>query len=235
MYVIESFFITGTFLIANEPSRNNTRSLMNEQQEKIHPKAYIKGHEVTKRLKEVTNCHTILELSSLLNVSSSTISTWHQRELTPYEVIIRVHLHTGASLEYLLLGKGEPYPEKNYQNEPNRVKKNEKVVNVEHFQLVNGELFSCKRLSFDHDYLHRLGISQPLSIESRNTTYMVDKSVTQVVSGIYLIDMDGFFSLNKIQRLPGSRFSINVLGSPLQIHEDDIRVIGKVMLEMNRK
>ncbi|CAM3876944.1 Bacteriophage CI repressor helix-turn-helix domain protein [Vibrio aerogenes CECT 7868] len=208
---------------------------MNEQQDKIHPKAYIKGHDVTKRLKEVTNCHTILELSSLLNISSSTISTWHQRELTPYEVILRVHLHTGAALEYLLLGKGEPYPEKSSQYEQNMDIKNKKIANIEHFQLINGELFRCKRLIFDHDYLYKLEVTQPLSIEYRNTIYVIDRSVTQIVAGMYLIDMEDFYSLNTIQRLPGRRCSIDVLGSTLQIHEDDIKVIGKVILEINKK
>ena len=57
----------------------------------------------------------------------------------------------------------------------------------------------------------------------------------QAVSGIYLVDMDDLLSLNDIQGLSGKKLAISVNGSTLTVEEDDVRVVGRVALVMEKK
>ncbi|MFA0677226.1 transcriptional regulator, partial [Vibrio sp. 10N.222.51.A6] len=55
------------------------------------------------------------------------------------------------------------------------------------------------------------------------------------VSGTYLVDMDGLLSLNDIQRLPGKKLAISFNGSTLTVEEDEVRVVGRVALVMEKR
>ncbi len=57
----------------------------------------------------------------------------------------------------------------------------------------------------------------------------------QAASSIYLADMDGLLSLNDIQDLPGKKLAISFNGSTLTVEEDDVRVVGRVALVMEKK
>nr|PMI49647.1 bacteriocin [Vibrio splendidus] len=74
-----------------------------------------------------------------------------------------------------------------------------------------------------------------MGIEHDGTTFIVDKEVHQAVSGTYLVDMDGLLSLNDIQRLPGKKLAISFNGSTLTVEEDEVRVVGRVALMMEKK
>ena len=74
-----------------------------------------------------------------------------------------------------------------------------------------------------------------MGIEHDGTTFIVDKEVHKAVSGTYLVDMDGLLSLNDIQRLPGKKLAISFNGSTLTVEEDEVRVVGRVALVMEKK
>lgn len=74
-----------------------------------------------------------------------------------------------------------------------------------------------------------------MGIEHDGTTFIVDKEVHQAVSGTYLVDMDGLLSLNDIQRLPGKKLAISFNGSTLTVEKDEVRVVGRVALVMEKK
>lgn len=71
--------------------------------------------------------------------------------------------------------------------------------------------------------------------EHNETRFIVDKEVHQTVRGTYLVDMDGLLSLNDIQRLPGKKLAISFNGSTLTVEEDEVRVVGKVSLVMEKR
>jgi phage repressor protein C with HTH and peptisase S24 domain len=74
-----------------------------------------------------------------------------------------------------------------------------------------------------------------MGIEHDGTTFIVDKEVHQAVSGTYLVDMDGLLSLYCIQRLPSKKLAISFNGSTLTVEEDEVRVVGRVALVMEKK
>ncbi|CDU15634.1 conserved hypothetical protein [Vibrio coralliirubri] len=74
-----------------------------------------------------------------------------------------------------------------------------------------------------------------MGIKHDGATFNVDKEVQQAVIGADLVDMDDLLSLNDIQRLPGKKLAISVKGLSLTVEKDEVRVVGRVALVMEKK
>ena len=68
----------------------------------------------------------------------------------------------------------------------------------------------------DKALLDELGVTNVMAIKDGTTTFLLNKESRQAVSGMYLVDMDG---LN---------------GSTLTVEEDEVRVVGRVALIMEK-
>lgn len=60
------------------------------------------GKVFVNRLVHLFGLRSKVELSELIGVSTGSIATWQTRKMLPYELVIRIHLATGVSVEYLL-------------------------------------------------------------------------------------------------------------------------------------
>ncbi|MDF2183500.1 phage repressor protein CI [Grimontia hollisae] len=193
---------------------------------KIPPFEYLKGKEIVDKLKEVSNVDIDLQLADVFGVPKGTIGTWKQRDLTPYELIIRACLAHGVSLEYLALGKGEPFPE-------GSAKSLTEVLQAK--KLENGKLEDLEPISFDKSLLPAsLTRENCIAFFTESTTYFVNMSDNEPNSGDYVVDIDGVISINKLQRLPGGKVSIQFDGSPVVVESKDLKVIGRVALRLVR-
>ena len=65
------------------------------------------GKVLVDRLLHLFNLRNKVELSEIIGVSTGSIATWQTRSTVPYELLIRIHLATGVSMEYLLFDKAE--------------------------------------------------------------------------------------------------------------------------------
>lgn len=65
-----------------------------------------KSQDVLARLKQITGTKTDASLSSALNISPQTLSSWKGRDSTPYSICIDIAETRGISLDWLLLGEG---------------------------------------------------------------------------------------------------------------------------------
>lgn len=74
-------------------------------QAKMKPFDYLSGKEFTKKLNNVTRYNTYLKLTDIYGIP---ITTWHSHNRTTFELIVRTHFATGASVKYMALGEGEP-------------------------------------------------------------------------------------------------------------------------------
>jgi hypothetical protein len=140
-----------------------------------------------------------------------------------------------VSLKWLLLDEGEPFPEQNAQDHISKKNEAKTLFDLDYFTLTNGKLVKNETLAFDKSYLDKLGVLNVMGIDHDGTTFIVDKEVHQAVSGTYLVDMDGLLSLNDIQRLPGKKLAISFNGSTLTVEEDEVRVVGRVALVMEKR
>lgn len=193
---------------------------------KVPPFEYLKGRDFTQKLKEVTNCATFDLVADHYGVPKSTFFTWHTHNRTGFELIVREHLASGASVRYLALGEGKPFDNKASAGEELRLNK-----------LNGGALEDSGTMSLDHATLERFGLKPDMTqvVEDDAGLYYVDKESTDPISGDYLIDVDGRLSINYLQRLPGKKLAIAFGASTIEVSEDDIKVLGRVAMEMKKK
>ncbi|QFT35951.1 MULTISPECIES: phage repressor protein CI [unclassified Vibrio] len=208
---------------------------MPTNQEEISAFAYLSGKDFVQRLIQVTESKSQRVLSEKLGVPTSTISTWVKRGLTPHEIAVRAHLHTGVSLKWLLLGEGEAFPNRSSHKHDSESVQTKFLFDVDCYKILNGELIESRTLTFDKSLLDDLSVVNAIAIREGDLTSIIDKGVHQAVSGTYLVDMDGLLSLNEIQRLPGKKLAISFNGSTLTVEEDEVKVVGRVVLVVGKK
>ncbi|NAX49111.1 hypothetical protein CAG70_19155 [Photobacterium halotolerans] len=197
---------------------------MSSHQEKIEPLSYEGGKNVTSRLVEALHLSEYKELTEVLGVGKGTISTWHQREQTPFEIAVRVHLTTGVSLRWLLLGEGEMY------EQAAAPKEKLQVMQVPLFSLKDGEFTPQKAMTLDSRFINTLPeFDRLIVVQQANQLVYIDANKTKPVSGVYLIRIDGDVSINSLQKLLGNKVAIEFSNSTVQLDERDIEVLGKVV------
>ena len=202
---------------------------MSTAQEKISPFEYSGGRKFTSRLLNVTGVDNLVELSDLLNVPRTTISTWHRRDMTAYEVVVRICLATGASLKYVVLGEGEPFD--------TDVKPVDTSIPLTKEVLQDGEITKSNVIKFDGVLLNSYNLNQDTVrlIEHDSELMMVDTNKANPTSGRYLINIDGSISINHLQRLPGKKLAMSFGESTIEVSDDDINVIGRIVMTMEKE
>ncbi|WP_104215395.1 phage repressor protein CI [Vibrio splendidus] len=195
---------------------------------KVPPFDYISGREFTEKLKNVTECKTYGLLADYYGIPQSTFSTWHTHNRTGWELIVRTHLATGASIRYMALGEGEPFQNNEIVTPTNSI---EKLV------IVNGKLEKVGTVEIGLSTLNDFGLVQHslIVIEQDGCHLYINKAESQPASGDYLIDIDGVLSINYLQRLPGKKLAIAFGASTIEVSEEDIKVLGRVAIEMRKK
>ena len=199
---------------------------MSRIEAKVPPFEYLKGREFTEKLKEVTGCKTYELMSDYYGIPSSTFSTWHHHDRTGFELIVREHLKSGASVRYLALGEGEPFDNKQAPTDSI-------AVNI----IANGKLEERDLLSIDSTTLGSYGLeaNKTIVIDLDGQRVFINTGETHPTSGRYLIEIDGSHSVNQIQRLPGKKLAISFGNSTLDVSQDDIHVLGRVTMSMNKE
>lgn len=202
---------------------------MTMDQEKIPPFDYSGGRNFTSRLLNVTGADNLVVLSDMIGVPRTTISTWHRRDMTAYEVAVRICLATGASLKYVVLGEGEPF---------DTVEKNiDTSIPLTKEVLRDGEITIDGVIKFDSVLLNNYNLNKETVrlVEYDSELMMVDISKNHPTSGRYLIDIDGSISINYLQRLPGKKLAMSFGDSSVEIAQEDIKVIGRVVIAIDKE
>ncbi|MFA0609497.1 phage repressor protein CI [Vibrio sp. 10N.222.49.B4] len=206
---------------------------------KVPPFEYKAGRLFTDRLKEVTGCKSYDLLADYYGVPKSTIFTWHQHDRIAHELIVREHLHSGASVKYLALGEGEAFPNGRPETNLNGVADQQTPTTkfLTKFNIGNGELTEVGSIEIGLSTLNDFGLIQAdlIIIDKGEAHHYVNKAEKQPVSGDYLIEIDGVISINYLQRLPGKKLAIAFDTSTIEVSEEDIKVLGRVAMEMKKK
>ncbi|MEI8632631.1 helix-turn-helix domain-containing protein [Vibrio sp. PP-XX7] len=190
---------------------------------------YLKGKQVTEKLSDLFNVKGLTDLGELIETSPSTIATWHQRNICPYEIAIRTHLRKGVSLKWLLLDEGDPYPNATPHTHQLKNSEAKQLIDIDLFKIKNGKLVNFGVITFDQIFLDELGVSNVIAIRDGAHTFIVDQESTNAVNGTYLVNLDGLFSLNAIQRLPGKQLAIRFQDTTLTVDEAALQVTGQVV------
>lgn len=187
---------------------------------------YIGGREFTEKLKEVTGCSNYNLLADYFGIPKSTLLTWHTHNRTGFELIVREHLKSGASIRYMALGEGEPFECNAAENTP--------TEGLKAFKLTEGQLIESGSVALDLATLERFGLKPSITkvIEDDSGIYYVNSESTNPTSGKYLIDIDGQLSINFVQRLPAQKLSISIGDNCFEANVNDVKVLGRVAMSM---
>ncbi|MGR5445399.1 helix-turn-helix domain-containing protein [Vibrio jasicida] len=221
-----------------------------DSQRKLSTFEYIKGEEFTQTLKESLGLSTFAELGDVTNVSRQTISTWNAHNRNSHELVVRIHLRTGIPIHELILPKGYPLADlhqsfwgskktadsaissSSAESQPPQLD----VVVIKSFRLTNGQLVPTGEMPYAQRMFNSwdLVTANTLEIETNEGRFLVDKRQNDAVSGDYLIDMNGRLSINHIQRLP-NKLAVVFGKSTVEVSEEDIKVIGRVAVALEKK
>ncbi|HCH5317015.1 TPA: phage repressor protein CI [Vibrio parahaemolyticus] len=215
------------------------------KERKILPFDYLKGSDFTRRLKLLTDCNDFQELSELLDVPKTTFSTWNTHDRTSHELMVRLHLALGVPIEELAL---KPEDRDKVRSSDGAKKaatyhSAERVENPQHgsviiksYCLTNGKLLDTGEVPYPVRRINGFGLENAdlIEIETNQSVVLVDKKENDAMNGNYLIGIDGRYSINQVQRLPG-KLAIAFDGQTIEVQDGDIEVIGKVVLETKLK
>ncbi|WP_170107658.1 phage repressor protein CI [Photobacterium lipolyticum] len=202
---------------------------MSPSQDKIEPLSYEGGKNVTSRLVEALHLSEYKELTDVLGVGKGTISTWHQRDQTPFEIAVRVHLTTGVSLRWLLLGEGEMYEKGEPSSESGKIE-------LPYFELKNGDLIDKGKMFFDAKFLEGMPEAENLMlVEYEGQKLFVDTSNTKVISGKYLVSFDGLTTVNELHRLPSDKIFMEFNDKNVEVEVTTIKTQGKVIKRLSNE
>ncbi|MBY7785715.1 helix-turn-helix domain-containing protein [Vibrio fluvialis] len=210
---------------------------------KIEPFDYLKGSDFTENLKRLTGCKNFQEMAFVYDVPKSTFSTWNTHDRTSHELMVRAHLALGIPMADLALKPEDRSKVKVVEEQP-KVLISELATNPQHssvliksYCLTNGELLDTGELPYATRRMNSFNLKaeSTIEVETNEALYLVDKSSTNPASGKYLIDIDGTLSINHIQRLPGKKLAVVFGDSTVEVAEEDIKVVGRVAVEMKKK
>jgi hypothetical protein len=215
----------------------------------IPPFEYLSGAEFTDNLKTLTGSKTFNQLSSLLNVSKATFSTWNTHNRTSHELMVRLHLALGIPIEQLALkpkdrrlndshdnSDASSSYKANIQQQPDADKKQQhQTVIVKSFCLSGGKLLDTGEIPYPVRRINGFGLqnAELIELETNEAIMLVDKNDNDAVSGNYLISIDGRHSINEVQRLPG-KLLVEFNGTTIETQDGDIEVVGKVVTETRK-
>ena len=199
---------------------------MTTLQAEIPTFTYVSGKEFTEKLRNVTQTTTNYMLADKYGIPRSTIQTWHSHNRTGFELIVRTHLATGASVKYMALGEGEPFEDECPPIDPIKV-----------FEINGGQLEESGSVSLDAGTLSLYGLlnTKTKIVIQDDQRCFINTDDTHPTSGRYLIDIDGSISINQIQRLPGKKLAMSFGESTIDVSENDIKVLGRVAMSMRKE
>jgi len=175
------------------------------------------------------------QLCDHLGASKSTMANRYLRDSFPAEWVIQCALETGVSLLWLTTGQGEPCSNVDTKKDINfvnssKVKHLSDLVSpeIDKAALTNGSLVEEGKAIIDSSLLPPTS-SNLLLVNTSGDSYLVDRSQTPPVNGVWLVDIDGIKSIVKLTRLPGNRLVVHQDESSFECSLDDIEIVGHAL------
>ena len=193
------------------------------------------GREAIHRLIAAYDFKSRQQLCDHLGASKSTMANRYLRDSFPAEWVIQCALETGVSLLWLTTGQVEPGSNVDTKKDINfvnssKVKHLSDLVSLEidKAALTNGSLVEEGKAIIDSSLLPPSS-SNLLLVNTSGDSYLVDRSQTPPVNGVWLVDIDGIKSIVKLTRLPGNRLVVHQDESSFECSLDDIEIVGHAL------
>lgn len=191
------------------------------------------GQEVIKRLLEVYGFNSRQALAAHLGVSAGTMGTRWMRDFFPADWVIQCAIETGASVEWLSLGKGEKF-----QNESSEMMNEalhpanenclQDVIALPRIKIVDGHLFDSSFVMFDKVILPR-ELQSAMIVVDKDITYLTEKIFSEVTDGKWLVEIEGITSIREITKVPVGKIQVSSASSNFICDIEEITIIAKCL------
>ncbi|MEZ9198556.1 helix-turn-helix domain-containing protein [Shewanella sp. 10N.286.54.B9] len=197
------------------------------------------GRHLIERLIHLFEVRNRVELSELIGVTPATLSTWTTRQTTPYELLIRIHLLTGWSMEYLCFGKGErggnneATESSNYKIRESSLTYHRSVLKV--FTIKNGSLEPYEKFEATDNVIGHFkikGNDHDLVIKDSDNLLFINSEENEGVSGKYLFSTNNRYQLGELKLLPDGNTYLLDGDEKYPITPEVTKIHGKVVSEL---
>lgn len=178
--------------------------------------------EILDRICEIYGFHQKIQLADHFEISASSLSNRYTRRTLSYDFAAICSLETGASLEWILTGKGEKYNGEVVGGDTYNGS-----VEIKKFTLSEGKLLEDNLFGIDHSIL-RNDSAEMFCVNADSKIHFIER--TEAISdGVRLVDIDGSVSIRELAVLPAKRVHITGGKVPFECSFDDIKVLGRVV------
>lgn len=175
------------------------------------------NEQVLDRICEAYGFSQKIQLAKHFEIASSSLANRYSRESISYDFIVHCSLETGASVAWLLTGKGTPF-DANSGNE---------TLHLETFTLSDETLTKSESLAIIGELASK-PFSSPIGIRYEGKLYFVERS-TLLADGLWVVDIDGAISMREITKLPGKKIHVAGGNVPFECALDEIKTVGRVV------
>lgn len=183
------------------------------------------GKPVLRRILDAYGFTMQKELGDLLDISSGTISTWVRRDFFPGDVVVTCALDTGVSLEWLATGRGKMRADKENAPAPHHA--------IQRYRLESGELKEAGSWQVDPSMIPSNSDSF-VFVEGVRASWLIDRSVSNIGNGRWLIDIDGALDVFDVLRLPGGKVRLTNKSAEFECNLSDIAPSGVVSFTLEK-
>lgn len=178
---------------------------------------------VLDRIMEAYGFSSKMMMAEHFNMGASSLSGRYKRNIFPADMVIRCMHETGANLEWLAWGTGNPFD-------------NERIdlLRLTNFKLRDGKLQQASSVMFDKVMLSpkKPLPSDPISVQVDGDYYIVDKTFSDVFDGKWLVNIEGKISIRELTRIPVQRVRVAGVGMAFDCELKDLDIIGRVVNEI---
>lgn len=176
------------------------------------------GRDAITRILQAYGFSTRQALCEHLGVSQSTMANRWMRDTFPHDWLIACHLDTGASVLWLATGHGSP----GVQNAPDN------GLRLQYKEISNGIISDSNMVHYDSLLIPKKATNVSL-VKFEGDVYIVEEYKGEVNDGVWFIEIDGFSSIRRIYRLPGSKLRVENGPASFECEASGISVLGKII------
>lgn len=209
------------------------------------PCSFEGGKTIIERLITLFKVRNRVELGDVLGITTGTIATWQTRNTIPFELLVRIHLATGVSMDYLCFG-GDESSEDVMKHAVSNVPqyKDGEVITVEErlatyrlpslkiFSIENGHLKPSSEIYTDKSFMRIAGIEgvdSDLAIKDSHLMMFINSHETLVSNGRYLFAVNDVYQIGDMRMLPDGHVYLFHDGEKYQVDPKTTKIHGKVV------
>ncbi|OSN04713.1 repressor [Lonsdalea iberica] len=185
------------------------------------------GKSVLRRILDAYGFSMQKDLAELLDISSGTISTWIKRGYFPGDVVVSCALDTGVSLRWLATGKGDMF------DVPSQGAATTKAISIPKQKLESGVLSDAGEWQMDAA-LSAVDKRFLVFIDGVSHSWLVNTDVKNVGNGRWVINIDNFYDVYDIARLPGGKLKLSNNSVSFDCNASDVTPFGAVLFTLEK-